>query len=82
MTGWAGSTVEISVTLDSDDIERACGRASVLRKAGLAAVAAVAGEHADQGILELAGARGVAVFCNGHHHHWDAALAQSLSVGR
>lgn len=74
--------VEISVTLDSDDIERAGGRAAVLRKAGLATVAAVAGERADPAVLELAGARGVAVFCNGHHHHWHAALSHALGVAR
>jgi hypothetical protein len=69
--------IEVSVTIDFSDVDRAWRRASNLRKAGLKTVAAVAGEAIDAELMDHAARQGVAVFCDGQHHHWQAALNQS-----
>ena len=57
--------VEISVTCDPDDVDRAERRAGVLRKAGLVAIPLVACENVSRETLAYARSRRVRVWCNG-----------------
>lgn len=57
--------VEVSVTCDADDVDRAERRADILRKAGLVAVALVACEGCSRESLASARSRQVRVWCNG-----------------
>jgi hypothetical protein len=53
--------VEISRTLDGEDVERAADRARILAKLGLRTRAAVGGKFASSAIQELAKSRGVEI---------------------
>jgi len=54
--------VEISATVDTKDVERAVERAAMLRKAGYAAIPAVAGREATFIAEEAAHVQGVLLF--------------------
>ncbi|RME84548.1 MAG: hypothetical protein D6775_05195 [Caldilineae bacterium] len=66
--------VEISSVVDGGDIERAVRRAALLRKAGLDAIAAVAGNSSTEGARKLAAGEGVALFQDGTVSFWEEAL--------
>ena len=57
--------VEVSITCDTDDIDRAARRAGILQQAGLVAVPLVACEACSQASLAYARSRQVRVWCNG-----------------
>lgn len=57
--------VEVSVTCDADDIDRAGRRAGILRKAGLAAIPLVACEFIAPDLLAYARGKQVRIWCNG-----------------
>lgn len=57
--------VEVSVTCDADDVDRAERRAGILRKAGLVAIPLVACEACSRESLAYARSRQVRVWCNG-----------------
>ena len=57
--------VEVSATCAADDIDRAEGRAGILRKAGLSAVPLVACEAIARELIAYAQSRQVRVWCNG-----------------
>jgi chromosome segregation ATPase len=67
--------MEVSAVVDRADVERAQRRAALLRKAGLPAIATVAGEEITQGGEEIARARHVFVLQNGHRMNWEQAVA-------
>jgi multidrug efflux pump subunit AcrA (membrane-fusion protein) len=71
---------EISSVVDSNDVRRAAARAGLLRKAGLPALAVVAGEDATEWALELARADRVFVMQDGRRLYWHEALAAALAV--
>lgn len=57
--------VEVSVTCDADDVDRAERRAEILRKAGLVAVPLVACETISRELVAYARSRQVRIWCNG-----------------
>jgi len=57
--------VEVSITCDTDDIDRAARRAGILQQAGLVAVPLVACEACSRDSLAYARSRQVRVWCNG-----------------
>jgi hypothetical protein len=57
--------VEVSITCDTDDIDRAARRAGILQQAGLVAVPLVACEACSRESLAYARSRQVRVWCNG-----------------
>ena len=57
--------VEVSITCDTDDIDRAARRAGILQQAGLVAVPLVACEACSRESLTYARSRQVRVWCNG-----------------
>jgi hypothetical protein len=57
--------VEVSITCDTDDIDRAARRAGILQHAGLVAVPLVACEACSRESLAYARSRQVRVWCNG-----------------
>jgi myosin heavy subunit len=71
----AYAVVEVSVTLGTEDVERAARRAALLRKKGWKAIAVAAGEEADPRLIETAAAAGVAVLQDGRQFNWGKALA-------
>ena len=73
--------VEISSTIDPHDISRARRRASILRRAGVAAVPVVAGERLTAEAGELAEDERVLVMVGGHANNWDKALAGAADAG-
>ena len=72
--------LEISAVVDIGDVERAQRRAGLLRKAGFRVVAAVAGEDATEGGVEMAQAATVLMVQNGSKLNWVEALADALVV--
>ena len=70
--------VEISATVDRHDVERARRRADLLRRAGLRAIPAVAGEDATIGAMEEAEAHKVLMLQDGRSLFWEEALAEAL----
>ncbi len=67
--------VEVSVTVDAADVERAARRAALLRKKGWKAIAVAAGDSASDELVSLAAHRGVAVLRDGQEFNWPQALA-------
>ncbi|HXE73613.1 MAG TPA: hypothetical protein VNO81_13210 [Candidatus Nitrosotenuis sp.] len=67
--------LEVSATIDLEDVERAARRAEVLRRAGLACIPAVGGVQAAERALEEARRRRVAVTVDGQLSGWDEAMA-------
>ena len=68
--------VEISATVDTEDVERAVERATMLRKAGYAAIPAVAGREATSIAEEAAQGQGVLLIRDGRMDFWDQALTR------
>ncbi len=68
--------VEISATVDMEDVERAVERAIMLRKAGYAAIPAVAGREATSIAERAAQEQGVLLVRDGRADFWDRALAR------
>jgi len=71
------AAVEISVTIDDHDLDRAEWRAALMRKAGIKTVAVVVGSFAHPGMIERAGQNGIAMLIDRVQHHWQAALAMA-----
>lgn len=71
--------LEVSAVVDRYDVERAQERAALLRRAGLLAVPATAGEQATQGAEEAARARHVLLVQDGRQLYWEEALADALA---
>ncbi|MEW5988489.1 MAG: hypothetical protein AB1791_17815 [Chloroflexota bacterium] len=71
--------LEVSAVVDRYDVERAQERAALLRRAGLLAVPAAAGEEATQGAEEAARARHVLLVQDGRQLFWEEALADALA---
>ena len=69
--------VEISSAIDPHDITRARRRASILRRAGIAAVPVVAGERLTAEAVQLAEDERVLVMLGGQAQHWERALADA-----
>jgi len=67
--------VEVSVTVEATDVERAARRAALLRKKGWKAIAVTAGDNATDELISLAAYRGVAVLRDGQEFNWPQALA-------
>jgi hypothetical protein len=67
--------VEVSSVVDRGDVERARRRADLLRKAGLQAIPAVAGEQLTEGALAAAAEAPVVVTQDGRSQGWNEALA-------
>ena len=67
--------MEIPATVDTEDVEWAVGRATMLRKAGYAAILAVAGREATSIAEEAAQEQGVPLIRDGADF-WDQALTQ------
>jgi DNA repair exonuclease SbcCD ATPase subunit len=67
--------VEVSYTVDRQDIERARRRAALLRKAGLFAIPVVAGNQVTEGATEAAQEGPLVVMLDGRYSGWEAALA-------
>ncbi|MBX3001805.1 MAG: hypothetical protein KF893_24990 [Caldilineaceae bacterium] len=72
--------VEVSMVIDENDVRRANRRAALLRKAGFAAVATVAGEQATAGAMRSANETPVLVVQNGSHEFWEDALIVALQA--
>ncbi len=66
--------MEVSATVDREDIERAMRRAHLLNKAGLPTVAAVAGEEITKDASQLALQKKVLVMLDGRRVNWQDAL--------
>jgi hypothetical protein len=67
--------VEVSAVVDKEDVERADRRAALLRKAGLRAIPAVAGESMTQGATKLLQDLPVVMILDGRSEGWSQALA-------
>jgi hypothetical protein len=67
--------VEASAVVDKEDVERADRRAALLRKAGLRAIPAVAGESMTQGATKLLQDLPVVMILDGRSEGWSQALA-------
>ncbi|MGQ9467581.1 MAG: hypothetical protein ACUVSH_08740, partial [Anaerolineae bacterium] len=72
--------VEVSATVDRRDVERARRRADLLRRAGLRAIPAVAGEDATVGAVEEARVYKVLMLQDGRYSFWEEALAEVLQL--
>jgi hypothetical protein len=70
--------LEISAVIDARDVERAGRHAQLLRKAGYAAVPAVAGEQITEGALVTCELDKVLLVRNGHRMYWPEALDHVL----
>jgi len=66
--------IEVSIVIDSHDIERAQRRAALLRRVDLRAIPVVAGERLTAGAEELAQREPVVVVQGGRSSGWDRAL--------
>jgi hypothetical protein len=67
--------LEVSSTIDVEDVEGAARRAEVVRRAGLACIPVVGGMQAAPRALDQARQRKVAVAIDGRLTGWDEALA-------
>jgi hypothetical protein len=65
--------IEVSVTIDSHDIERAVWRAGIVRDLNIRTVPVVAGRMFDQHDIERARDQGVAVLIGGSFRPWPFA---------
>jgi predicted nuclease with TOPRIM domain len=70
----AYAAVEVSLTVDDHDLDRAQRRAALLRKAGLPAVALAAGLQAHPALVQRADQGGVGVLVEHALHNRDACL--------
>ncbi len=66
--------VEVSVVVDSHDVDRAERRAAALRKLGLRTIPVAAGEVATEGAIEQARDHGVLLLQDGRSRFWREAL--------
>ena len=73
--------LEVSATVDRDDVERAQRRAAVLRQARYPAVAVAAGMEATAGARQAARDAGVALLFDGRIDGWQEALDRRLAEG-
>ncbi len=73
--------LEISATVDRDDIRRARERALLLRKAGFPAIPAVAGVYVPPEARQIAQAEHVVVFEDGRTFFWEEMLQFYNIVG-
>jgi hypothetical protein len=73
--------MEVSATVDRDDVERARRRAAVLRQARYPAVAVAAGAGVTAGARQAARDAGVALLLDGRIDGWQAALDRTLAEG-
>jgi len=71
--------VEVSAVVDRYDVDRALRRAKALRRAGLRAIPAVAGDDATVGAKEHAESNKVLMLQDGETYFWDEALAAVMS---
>jgi hypothetical protein len=69
------AVVEVSVTVDQSDVERAARRAALLRKKGWKSLAVAAGEEVPPPIIQNAASLGVAILEDGKQYNWPEALA-------
>ncbi|MEZ4732581.1 MAG: hypothetical protein R3E79_36210 [Caldilineaceae bacterium] len=67
--------LEVSVTIEDHDIQRAQARSALLRKAGLPAIPVVAGERLDEQADDLARSTPIVVVQNGRSWGWDETVA-------
>jgi hypothetical protein len=67
---------EVSAVIDRSDIERAGRRAALLRKAGLTAIPAVAGDKITRGAKEALTDVGAVLVLGGQVENWDDALGR------
>ncbi len=72
--------VEVSATVDSNDVERARRRAELLRKAGYLAMPVAAGERVLEGAKASAAEHHVFLLQDGQHYFWEEALAAALAA--
>ena len=70
---WVWLALEVSSVVDRRDVERAVERAALLRKAGLLALPAVAGEQVTEGGEALAEEKGVVMVIDGWTRFWEKA---------
>ena len=68
--------VEVSAVVDTEDVERALERATLLRKAGYFAIPTVAGREATSVAESAAQQQGVLLFRDGRSDYWEEALAR------
>ena len=73
--------LEVSVTVDRGDVERAQRRAALLRQARYPAVAVAGGTGATAGARQVAGEVGVALLLDVHIDGWQVAFEQMLAEG-
>jgi hypothetical protein len=66
--------VEVSFTVDRNDIERAQRRTELFRKAGLRVIPVVAGEQLTAGASDLLDDAPVLLMLDGHSQGWERAL--------
>ena len=74
---WVWLAMEVSAVVDRHDVERALKRVALLRKAGLLAMPAVAGEEATKGAVDMAEDEGVVVVVDGWARFWEKAWEQA-----
>jgi hypothetical protein len=67
--------IEISAVVDQDDVDRALRRAGLLRRAGVPALPALAGDEVTAEAKTEARNRGVVVLEDGSAQLWDEAFA-------
>lgn len=67
--------LEVSVTIEAHDVQRAQARSALLRKAGLPAIPVVAGERLDDQADALAHNTPIVVVQNGRSWGWDESVA-------
>ncbi len=72
--------LEVSRTINPDDISRAWERARLISRAGTVTIPVVAGESIRDEVLSLAGDAKVVVHCGGQIHFWQEVLAQHSSL--
>ncbi len=73
-------TVEVSVLVDKEDVERAEQRASLLRQARLLALPVAAGEDVTEKALQLAEKLGVILVKDGSSRFIDQAMRRVISA--
>ncbi len=66
--------VEVSLTIEDEDVERACERAKYLQKAGYCAIPVVAGRDIYMSADNLARSSSVAMLLDGRAYLWEEAL--------
>ncbi|RMF28547.1 MAG: hypothetical protein D6759_15570, partial [Chloroflexi bacterium] len=79
---WVWLALEVSSMVDIHDVERAMERAALLRKAGLLAIPAVAGEQITKGGEAMAQEEGVVVVIDGWTRFWEKAWKQAQQAAK